>query len=146
MDYAQVFENSYKRLMGNSEKADGFIKDFYEIFIHKDPAIRKLLERVDMERQIRMVKLSLLFIYNCHRDRFVNENLSKTAQLHGKNGLNIPVEYYDLWLEALMEAVKEHDDEFDDKVEVSWRMIMSVGTNFMKFFSKKEVELGTGQK
>ena len=55
------------------------------------------------------------------------------ARLHIRSGRDIPAEYYDTWLDSLIEALGEFDPEFDADVELSWRLVLAPGISYMKF-------------
>jgi hypothetical protein len=39
---------------------------------------------------------------------------------------------YDVWLECLIEAVKEFDPQYSDEIESLWREAMAFGIEFMQ--------------
>ena len=59
------------------------------------------------------------------------ENL---ALLDGRDRLDIPKEFYDIWLESLIQTVAERDPEFDVKVDTTWRVVMAPGIEYKKSF------------
>lgn len=50
--------------------------------------------------------------------------LTRQAELHGRAGLDVAPEMYELWLEALIAAVAVCDRAFTPMVEHSWRLLM----------------------
>ena len=46
--------------------------------------------------------------------------------------LAIRPELYDLWLDCLIRAVREHDRSFSSETERAWRNVMERGIEFMK--------------
>jgi len=57
--------------------------------------------------------------------------LEYIAKRHNRHHLNIEPEMYELWLEALLEAVRESDDEFNAEVEQAWRSVLRYGIDYM---------------
>lgn len=57
--------------------------------------------------------------------------LEYIARHHDRHHLNIEPEYYDLWLEALVDTVRECDPEFDATVEQAWRSVLRYGIDYM---------------
>lgn len=57
--------------------------------------------------------------------------LEYIAKRHNRHNLNIEPELYDLWLEALIDTVRECDDQFDAEVEQAWRSILDYGIEYM---------------
>ena len=57
--------------------------------------------------------------------------LEYIARRHDRHHLNIEPEFYDLWLEALIDTVRDCDPEFDAEVEQAWRGVMRYGIDYM---------------
>lgn len=57
--------------------------------------------------------------------------LEYIARLHDRHHFNIEPDLYDLWLEALIDTVREFDNEFDAEIERAWRSVMSYGIEYM---------------
>lgn len=57
--------------------------------------------------------------------------LEYIAKRHDRQHLNIEPELYGLWLEALIDTVRECDPEFDSEVERAWRTVMRYGIDYM---------------
>ena len=62
-----------------------------------------------------------------------NDYLEEIAIQHSKSVLDINPGLYDLWLESLIDTVKEYDYDFTPETELSWRLVLSVGITYMKF-------------
>jgi hemoglobin-like flavoprotein len=58
--------------------------------------------------------------------------LEEIADLHSSRRMDIKPEMYDLWLECLIQTLREFDPLFDDKVERVWRSLMNRGIGLMK--------------
>ena len=63
----------------------------------------------------------------------VPDYLEKIAQKHSQSAHDIPPQLYDLWLDTLVKTVKEFDPDFNEEVELSWRLVLSSGITYMKF-------------
>ena len=57
--------------------------------------------------------------------------LEYIAKRHDRHHLNIEPELYELWLEALIDTVRECDPEFDATVEKTWRSVLRYGIDYM---------------
>ena len=58
------------------------------------------------------------------------------SELHNttvKKNAAIPPDLYDVWLECLMQTLKEFDPEYSSEVELSWRVVLAPGITYMKF-------------
>ena len=59
-------------------------------------------------------------------------HLERLAKLHSRAELDITPGLYDLWLDRLVQAVKEFDPMFDLEIEAAWRHALRPGIEFMK--------------
>jgi hemoglobin-like flavoprotein len=59
-------------------------------------------------------------------------HLERLAKRHSKAELDIKPELYDLWLDRLVQAVREFDPMFDPEIEAAWRRALRPGIEFMK--------------
>jgi hypothetical protein len=49
------------------------------------------------------------------------------AERHGRRGVDIRPHLYDLWLDALCEAIERHDPRFTADLGQQWRQAMRPG-------------------
>jgi hemoglobin-like flavoprotein len=131
--YRKLFNNSFQRAI--APDSHRFYERFFEILIAANPKIAELLEKTDMERQILMLKQSMTHVMSFSATLKPSAEMKKIAKLHGKDNLNIPKDYYDIWLDCMIEAVEEFDPKFDEYIETSWRVMMAPGIEYMKSFS-----------
>ena len=54
-------------------------------------------------------------------------HLQRIAKLHNRNGLDIRPHLYDLWLDCLLQAVRESDPLFTHETERVWRRRLEPG-------------------
>lgn len=59
-------------------------------------------------------------------------DLERLAQLHSRRRLDVRPELYELWLDRLIQAVREFDPLFSGETEKAWRNVMRPGVEFMK--------------
>jgi hemoglobin-like flavoprotein len=57
--------------------------------------------------------------------------LEYIAKQHDRHHLDIEPELYELWLEALIDTVRECDNEFNAEVEQAWRSVLRYGIDYM---------------
>jgi hypothetical protein len=55
------------------------------------------------------------------------QELKRLGEQHSRRGVDIPPHLYDLWLDALCEAVEKHDPEFEPTLNDKWRAAMRPG-------------------
>ena len=139
-DYVETFEHSLARAVGGGEYNHAFIERFYEIFTARSVDIAALFRDTDMSAQRAMLHDSLLYLVDFFKTRKINPFLARIAKVHGRAGLDIPDSMYDIWLDCLLDAVREFDTEFDDDVELAWRLVLAPGVAYMKFMRKRGIE------
>ena len=79
------------------------------------------------------LKESLRHILSLFISTEENNYIKEIAKVHNRDNLDIWPVLYDLWLESLIETVQKYDEKFDEDIELSWRMVMSIGITYMKF-------------
>ena len=131
-ELAEVFNDSYERVLNAPGKSGEFFSAFYALFIANSPEAASKFRNTDMEKQVRMLKKSvaILCIYygtGCQDD----DDLQKLAERHSKRGVDIPPRLYSVWLDSLIETVHLFDLRFNDNVATAWRELFSKGIEFM---------------
>lgn len=114
-------------------RASGQLFDtFYDILLAKSPQIRSKFAQTDFPRQKRLLKSSLLAMLSLQQGiSSAEEEIDRIAVRHGRQDLDIHPGLYDLWLDALCEALAEHDPLFQPELESKWRRLMRVGIERM---------------
>jgi hemoglobin-like flavoprotein len=133
-NHHQLLNISYQRAI--SPDPELFFKYYYDKFFNADPQIAALFSNTDMERRTKILMESMTHIISFVATNESNEEINRIAISHGKDNLNIPTKFYDVWLECLIDTVREHDPEFNSQVETAWRVIMSPGLEYMKSFCR----------
>ncbi|MFT5083612.1 MAG: hypothetical protein ACI9Y1_001657 [Lentisphaeria bacterium] len=73
---------------------------------------------------------SLLIFYGSNQ---ADHYIEKIVVSHNRANLNIPEYMYDLWLDALILALRDYDEQFNSDVELAWRLVLRPGITHMKF-------------
>ena len=133
MNYEDIFDSSYKRVMLKKTNDISFFDAFYDRFISDSPEVAKHFSRTDMDKQKMMLKKSFYSLFTFYTTNNSDDYLERIAKRHGKNELDVDPKLYDLWLENLVDTVKEFDPEFDKDVELAWRLVLCSGITYMKF-------------
>ena len=126
MNFNEIFNDSYERNCHN----DLFYICFYDIFIKKHEAIAAQFEHTNMTQQNNMLEASLVFMVNFSANKIANDYLCELARMHQK--LNIPSEWYNHWLDALVETLEQSDPLYKPHDGLAWRVILSPGISFMQ--------------
>ncbi len=133
MSYERIFDKSFDRVSAQTCGGREFFQAFYERFLDASPEVRAKFRDTDMAHQRRMLKKSFFSLVAFYASGSVDNILERIALNHGVHGLDIPPRLYDLWLECLVETVREFDPGFEDDVELAWRLVLSTGITYMKF-------------
>jgi len=125
----KAFGDSLARCNGCS----GFVDRFYEIFLASSPKVRQKFAHTDFDRQKAALQASLDLMLSAAADprKEPDPPLHHLAERHSSRQLNIGAEYYDLWLDSLLAAVKECDPEYNAQIEAAWEKVMMVGIRYM---------------
>ena len=114
------------------EAAGGLFDSFYKIFFAKSPEIAPMFADTDMERQKQDVMASVLMTLRlASGDAIARKYIQQIAESHSRRGYRIRPELYELWLDALCEAVKKHDPQYTPALEEKWRQAMRPAIELM---------------
>ncbi|MDH5326676.1 MAG: globin [Gammaproteobacteria bacterium] len=133
MGHDELFDQSYERVKGIRQHGKGFFDIFYDKFITASDIVAEHFRNTDMQRQREMLEKSFYSLFIFYATSNANDYLDKIAKQHGKHALNIPDELYDIWIDCLLETVKELDPEYTPEIELSWRLVLSAGIVYMKY-------------
>jgi hemoglobin-like flavoprotein len=129
-DYTELFGSSYlKAVLSNPT---GFFDRFYQLFRKADSRVDQLFGGTDMNRQLLMLEESLLYMIDFSKSRVSSSRLQDIADSHGSKNMNIPAQLFDVWMECLLDTLREHDPEFDLDTETAWRVAFAPGLAYMK--------------
>jgi len=120
---------SYGRCCASSS----FFDAFYENFLSSSPAIRERFVSTDMTAQKHLLRAGILNLVLYARG-MSDSKLRALGQSHSRMALNVKPELYDLWLDSLLRAIKEHDRDATDEDLVAWREVLSKGISLIKSF------------
>lgn len=123
------FDASLERCTASPEFADRF----YDRFLASSPKVRQRFAKTDFARQKRALRasLNLMLLVAADEEKGPARYLGDIAERHSKRDLDIGAELYDLWLDTLLETVKECDPQFSPEVERAWERVMMVGISYL---------------
>lgn len=133
MSYEKKFDESYERVKIVVKNDHGFFDAFYHRFLKSSPEVAKYFKHTDMQKQKKVLEKSFYSLLIFYATNNANDYLEEIAIQHSKSALDIRPALYDLWLESLIETVKDYDKYFSSEIELSWRLVLSVGITYMKF-------------
>ncbi|MCG8379362.1 MAG: globin [Proteobacteria bacterium] len=133
MKFDELLMDTFNESLERCQTDPHFLTLFYRKFVISNPEVQEKFSNTDMEYQKMMLHASLYMIMLATRNNDAAEAyLDRVAKRHSKSALDIRPELYDLWLETLIETVKEIDSIFNDDVENAWRTVMTFGIDYMK--------------
>lgn len=120
--------------LGHCLRGDQFFQRFYAHFLASSEEVREKFRATDFSKQRRMLQASfyMLVEYIALGWPECQAYLERIAATHSRQGRNIPPHLYDLWLECLLRAVQESDDQYSPETEAAWRYMMGAGIAFLK--------------
>ena len=124
----ELFNDSMERC----SSVPDFLGRFYTLFLASSDAVAKKFEHTNLKKQARMLKISLYVMMLASGDAERTAQLERLARRHGRADLDIQPELYDVWLDRLLQAVRESDPQFDASTEAAWRSVLQPGIDFMK--------------
>lgn len=132
-DFEGIFDRSYERVKCIQKNGRSFFDEFYRHFRDSSPVVRAYFSHTDMARQKKMLEKSFYSLLIYYATNNANDYLNRIAEKHGKRGAKVSLDMYDYWMESLIKTVSVFDPEYDDNVELAWRMVLSAGITYMKF-------------
>lgn len=124
----ELFNDSIERC----SRGPDFLRRFYTLFLASSDTVARKFEHTNLREQARMLRTSLYIMMLAGGESEKAVHLERLAKLHSRAALDIKPELYDLWLDRLVQAVKEFDPKFDPEIEAAWRRLLKPGIEFMK--------------
>jgi hemoglobin-like flavoprotein len=131
--FDDVFDASFRRVLGEGAYNPAFTDSFYRHFLGSSDEVAARFANTDMGQQKTMLHDSLLLLVEFNRSRRLSQQMSRLAEVHSQRGQDIPAPLYELWLDALIATVRERDSEFDEQVELAWRLTLAPGIAYLTF-------------
>jgi hemoglobin-like flavoprotein len=116
---------SYQRARASGELFD----TFYRLLLGKSPEIRSMFARTDFPHQKLMLRESILEMLMFSQTGAGRGEIQRLADRHRK--LNVQLRHYELWLDALCEALAQHDPAFTPQLAQLWRDAIRPGIEVM---------------
>lgn len=128
MDIHEVFNDSYARCNQHPQ----FFNLFYELFGQSDDKIRLMFAQSDIAKQTRILKGSIPIMLLASTSEAARNAIRDLGKRHGRNGLGVKKEHYDIWFACLLEAVRRCDPNYNQSIEQAWRECFAAGISIMK--------------
>lgn len=108
-----------------------FFDDFYRHFLASSPQVREKFTSTDMTAQKQLLRQGILNLVMYARG-MPDTKLRALGESHSRFKLDIRPELYDLWIDALLIAISEHDKEFCSESRHAWLEVLNKGVNVIK--------------
>jgi len=132
MSYEEIFDRSYERVKNLKKNGKPFFAAFYENFIKTSDVVAEHFREVDMDQQMKMMEKSFYGLFIFYATQNANDYLDTVAQRHSHAELAIDKKLYDLWLDSLIDTVRDFDPHYSNDVALAWRIILAPGIAYMK--------------
>jgi hemoglobin-like flavoprotein len=110
---------------------DGFFAAFYERFMQRDPAVAVLFANTDMDKQRQLLRHGILLLI-MHARGMPGSKLHDLGRSHCRARMNIEAWMYDVWVDALIDTVRDYDPKWQDTLEAPWRATLATGLDIMQ--------------
>lgn len=109
-----------------------FFETFYRRFIESSDEVSAKFVGTDIRAQARALREAFYLLFRAvGGEPEAWQALELRAIRHDHRHLDIRPGLYDLWLECLLETVRDFDPEADAATEAAWRRTMQHGIDFM---------------
>lgn len=108
-----------------------FLDRFYDIFLSRSPKVQEKFVNTDFTKQKAALRASFSAMVAAAAEGAPAKYLDKLANRHSSRDLDIGSEFYDLWLDSLIEAARKTDPEFGFDVAKAWEAVMMVGIDYL---------------
>ncbi len=128
-----IATNRVMQSYGRCCASSSFFDTFYQHFLASSPAIHDKFVKTDMTAQKHLLRAGILNLVLYARG-MSGTKLIALGQSHSREGFDIRPELYDLWLDALLLAIKQHDLEVTGEDLTAWREMLGKGINLIKSY------------
>ncbi|MBV2132382.1 globin [Pseudomonas sp. MAP12] len=125
--------NRVMQSYGRCCASPGFFDSFYQRFLASSPIIRDKFTATDMLAQKQLLRAGILNLVLYARG-MPDSKLRDLGHSHSREGFDIRPELYELWLEALLQTVAEHDREAGADDLRAWREVLGKGIALIKSY------------
>lgn len=108
-----------------------FFDDFYKTFLNSSPAIREKFVKTDMAAQKHLLRAGILNLVLFARG-MPETKLRALGESHSRTGFNIRPELYDIWLDSLLQTIRQHDPELEPADLLAWQETLGKGIDVIK--------------
>ncbi|MFS1492209.1 globin [Vibrio splendidus] len=124
----ELFYESFERCRIDQEFLETFLADFCE----HNPRFSERFENIGLEQQTKMLKASIILIYNSSGLSSVRNSVKRLGKQHKDLGMGISEQELNEWFNSLLNTVKKYDPHYNEQVEQAWTETLDTGLKIMK--------------
>ncbi|AWV07846.1 globin [Marilutibacter maris] len=127
--------NDLQQSYGRCLARRGFIERFYEIFMASHPDVEPMFARTDFQTQRLALRRGIsVAILHAGGSAMVARTCAHMAEVHARQGrAPVPPALYPYWVDSLLTAVEEFDEDADPALLARWRSAMGHICEFFTF-------------
>lgn len=120
------------RMTGDSTDGwNAFLSTFYERFVASDTLVAEKFANTDMQRQVRMLQVSLQAMLSVGTRGQTPVGFQEIAEIHNIENHDINASLYDLWLQSFLASVAQFDPEVNPELLEEWEEVLRIGIKQM---------------
>lgn len=106
--------------------------NFYEKLFASSDKIKSYFKTTNWAEQNIRLKgaLSTVVMFDVNDESAVN-TLERLQKTHGKNGMKIDPDLYNIWETCMVSIIKEADKEFNKEIEKEWQRVIRKTTDYL---------------
>ena len=114
-------------------QAPDFLQAFYQNFLAACPEAVSRFAGTDFKQQTNLLRhaIGMLLIFPNQPNKEPNL-LTRIAERHSPKDLDVDPSLYKPFIDALIDTVKQFDDNYSPTVEAAWRETVAPGVAYMK--------------
>ncbi|WP_312958560.1 globin [Stutzerimonas nitrititolerans] len=125
--------NRVMQSYGRCCASPGFFDDFYTTFLASSPAVREKFAQSDMAAQKHLLRAGILNLVLFARG-MPDTKLRALGKSHSREGFEIHPQLYDIWLESLLQTIRQHDPELQQQDQLAWTEVLGKGIDIIKSY------------
>lgn len=128
MEYQEV-KASFARC---AALGDEFFDSFYASLVDRETAIGQMFAETDMQRQNQLIQdgIAQLIAY-AEGNATAETHIRALGRSHSRHFINVPPDFYPLWVDSLLTALREHDPKFNSQLADEWKKVIAPGIALM---------------
>jgi hemoglobin-like flavoprotein len=125
----QTARASYQRCCQAADFAACFYRNLFMVAPHTEARFAN----TDFNRQHKLLQHAIGLLLSFPAQPATEPTiLRRVADRHKAADLDVPPDWYPDFVDALIQTVSEHDDQYSDDIAAAWRTTVAPGIEYMK--------------